>query len=86
MELSILTYDEARACHILRLKQGPCAAETFATTLTVCSNPRRVVRSLDTIHLAAAQLVSPELDALITYDRRMAEAAWLLGVTAQSPE
>jgi len=39
MELSILTYDDARACHILRLKQGPCAAETFTTTLTVCTNP-----------------------------------------------
>ena len=39
MELSILTYDDARACHILRLKQGLYAAETFTTTFTVCANP-----------------------------------------------
>jgi hypothetical protein len=36
---SILTYDNTRACHILSLKQGPYAAETFTSTLTVCSNP-----------------------------------------------
>ena len=46
----------------------------------------RVLRSLDAIHLAAAQLVSPALDALITYDRRMAEAARLLGFTVESPK
>jgi predicted nucleic acid-binding protein len=46
----------------------------------------RVLRSLDAIHLAAAQLVSPALDALITYDRRMAEAAASLGFTVASPE
>jgi predicted nucleic acid-binding protein len=46
----------------------------------------RVLRSLDAIHLAAAQLVSPVLDALITYDRRMAEAAASLGFTVASPE
>ena len=45
----------------------------------------RALRSLDAIHLAAAQLVSPALDALITYDRRMAEAARLLGFTVESP-
>jgi hypothetical protein len=45
-----------------------------------------VIRSLDAIHLAAAQLVSPALDALVTYDRRMAEAATQLGFTVESPE
>jgi predicted nucleic acid-binding protein len=44
-----------------------------------------VLRSLDAIHLAAAQLVSPALDALVTYDRRMAEAAALVGFPVESP-
>jgi len=44
-----------------------------------------VVRSLDAIHLAAAQLVAPSLSALVTYDRRMAEAAALLGFTVEAP-
>ena len=33
----------------------------------------RVLRSLDAIHLAAAQLFGDELTAVVTYDRRMAE-------------
>jgi predicted nucleic acid-binding protein len=45
----------------------------------------RVVRSLDAIHLAAALLISPELDALVTYDRRMVEAAGLVGLPVVSP-
>ena len=45
----------------------------------------RVLRSLDAIHLAAAQLVSPELEALVTYDRRMTQAAVLLGFTVVAP-
>jgi predicted nucleic acid-binding protein len=45
----------------------------------------RVLRSLDAIHLAAAQLISPQLDALVTDDRRMASAASLLGFTVEAP-
>jgi predicted nucleic acid-binding protein len=45
----------------------------------------RVLRSLDAIHLAAAQLVSGDLDALVTYDRRMTEAAKLLAFTVEAP-
>ncbi len=40
------------------------------------------LRSLDTIHLAAAQLVAPGLHAVVTYDRRMADSAALLGFAA----
>lgn len=43
------------------------------------------VRSLDAIHLAAAQLVAPVLRAVVTYDRRMAEAAEALGFAAARP-
>ena len=43
------------------------------------------LRSLDAIHLAAAQLVAPTLRAVVTYDRRMAEAAVSLGFAVASP-
>jgi predicted nucleic acid-binding protein len=43
------------------------------------------MRSLDAIHLAAAALIAPELTALVTYDRRMAEGAALLGFPVVSP-
>lgn len=43
------------------------------------------VRSLDAIHLAAAQLVAPTLTAVVTYDRRMADAAASLGFRVEAP-
>ena len=43
------------------------------------------LRSLDAIHLAAAQLVAPALRAVVTYDRRMAEAAASLGFSVTAP-
>ena len=43
------------------------------------------MRSLDAIHLAAAALIAPELTALVTYDKRMAEGAALLGFPVVSP-
>jgi predicted nucleic acid-binding protein len=43
------------------------------------------MRSLDATHLAAAALIAPELTALVTYDKRMAEGAALLGFPVVSP-
>ena len=43
------------------------------------------LRSLDAIHLAAAQLVAPALHAVVTYDRRMAKAAAALGFVVAAP-
>ena len=43
------------------------------------------LRSLDAIHLATALRLAEELDALVTYDRRMIEAATLLGLPVASP-
>lgn len=40
------------------------------------------LRSLDAVHLAAAQLLGAELEALVTYDARMAQAAAALGFRA----
>jgi predicted nucleic acid-binding protein len=44
------------------------------------------LRSLDAIHLAAALLIVPELDSVVTYDRRQAEGATSLGLHVESPK
>ena len=43
------------------------------------------VRSLDSIHLATAQLLGEDLSQIITYDDRMADAARSLGLKTTSP-
>ena len=48
--------------------------------------PTVQLRSLDAIHLAAAQIVGEELRAIVTYDRRMAAAAGDLGFVVEMPE
>jgi predicted nucleic acid-binding protein len=45
----------------------------------------RVLRSLDAVHLAAAQLFGDELTALVTYDRRVAAAASLVDLKIAAP-
>jgi uncharacterized protein len=47
--------------------------------------PATLLRSLDAIHLATAQLLAADLRALVTYDTRMAQAAVSLGLTVASP-
>ena len=44
-----------------------------------------VVRSLDAIHIASAELLGSELTALVTYDQRMADAARDTGLPVQLP-
>lgn len=46
--------------------------------------PRRL-GTLDAIHIATATLLGPDLEALVTYDRRMIEAARLYGLPVVSP-
>jgi predicted nucleic acid-binding protein len=43
------------------------------------------LRSLDAIHLAAAQTIGDALAALITYDRRMTDAANRIGLPVLAP-
>ena len=45
----------------------------------------RVLRSLDAVHLAAAERIGTELEGVVTYDQRMAEAATLLGLVVFAP-
>ena len=43
------------------------------------------LRTLDAIHVATALEIGPELEALVTYDNRLAEAAELEGITIARP-
>lgn len=45
----------------------------------------RVLRTLDAIHLATAMAIGDDLDAIVTYDHRMVEAAGLLGLLVAAP-
>lgn len=45
----------------------------------------RVLRSLDAIHLAAALVFGDDLTAIVTYDRRMADAAALVDAPVAVP-
>jgi predicted nucleic acid-binding protein len=47
--------------------------------------PGTLLRSLDAIHLAAAQLAGSDLRAIISYDQRMAGVATQLGLPVQAP-
>jgi uncharacterized protein len=49
------------------------------------NEPDRSLRSLDAIHLATARLLSPDLDALVTYDSRLASAATDAGLAVLAP-
>lgn len=47
--------------------------------------PGMILRSLDAIHLASAQLVGAGLRAVVTYDHRMETAGAALGLSVVSP-
>jgi predicted nucleic acid-binding protein len=45
----------------------------------------RILRTLDAVHVAAALAVGVELDEVITYDERMANAARIAGLRVETP-
>lgn len=47
--------------------------------------PGSLLRSLDAIHLASAQLLVTDLRAVVTYDQRMSRAATALGFSVVAP-
>jgi predicted nucleic acid-binding protein len=49
------------------------------------NEPDRSLRSLDAVHLATARLLGPDLDAIVTYDDRLATAASDAGLATASP-
>jgi predicted nucleic acid-binding protein len=48
--------------------------------------PDRSLRSLNAIHLATARIFGPDLDALVTYDNRLATAASDAGLMIVAPQ
>lgn len=68
---------------LARLDQILLGTEALDRAATLA--PTVQLRSLDAIHLAAAQIVGADLRAVITYDRRMADAAQDLGLAVESP-
>ncbi|MGH7748236.1 MAG: PIN domain-containing protein [Candidatus Dormibacteria bacterium] len=66
-----------------RLDQVLLSTELLDRAATLA--PNLLLRSLDAIHLAAAQVIGEELRAVITYDRRMAEAAGVLDLVVETP-
>ena len=44
-----------------------------------------MLRTLDAIHLATALALGDDLDAVVTYDERMVEAARLVGLASAMP-
>ncbi len=45
----------------------------------------QVLRTLDAIHLATAMAVGDDLEAIVTYDARMVDAARALGLSTATP-
>lgn len=45
----------------------------------------QVLRTVDAIHLATAMAVGDDLEAIVTYDERMVEAARLMGLSTATP-
>jgi predicted nucleic acid-binding protein len=50
------------------------------------NEPDRGLRSLDTIHLATARILGPDLDAIVSYDDRLLKAARDAGLATVSPQ
>lgn len=75
-----------------RLGQARAVLESF-TVLTLptelferaASLEPDLLRSLDALHLAAAMTIGDQLDGIVTYDDRLAEAATANGVAVFAP-
>lgn len=47
--------------------------------------PGTILRSLDAVHVASAQLVGGDLRAVVTYDHRMTDIAVAVGLSVAAP-
>ena len=66
-----------------RIMTVPMATDIVLESATV-GNP--YLRTLDAIHLATALAVAEEVSSFVTYDKRLAEAAALAGLSVEAPE
>jgi uncharacterized protein len=69
----------------LLLADVELVAMTDAVVESASHLPDPYLRSLDAIHLATALLLGDELDMLVTYDDRLADAARAHGIAVASP-
>lgn len=98
--LTLVTSDLARTELMRAVRRGAPASATLARdvletlhllhlTPAVLEDAGRLnpadLRSLDAIHLAAALSLGDDLEALVTYDDRQAQAAHALGVATAAP-
>jgi predicted nucleic acid-binding protein len=61
------------------------SVDTALLDLAGTMAPGSTVRSLDAVHLASAQLIGTDLRSVVTYDRRMTEAAATMGFRLDAP-
>ena len=71
------TRDALRSVHFIALSSDVCE-------LAADLEPA-VLRSLDAAHVATALGIGDDLDAVITYDQRLAEASFNLGLDVVAP-
>jgi predicted nucleic acid-binding protein len=69
----------------LMLSQVKLVAVSDAVIESASRLPDPMLRSLDAIHLATAQLIRDDIDALLSYDDRLLAAAAALSIPTASP-
>ncbi|MGL4176958.1 MAG: type II toxin-antitoxin system VapC family toxin [Dermatophilaceae bacterium] len=69
----------------LVLRRVELVAMSSAVVEAASRLPDPALRSLDSIHLATALLVRDDVDAVLTYDDRLATAATAHGLTVTAP-
>ena len=72
-----------RAIALLQRMATVPLADAIVISAATIGSP--VLRTLDALHLATAATIEPGLDAFVTYDRRLADAATSVGLTVASP-
>jgi predicted nucleic acid-binding protein len=74
----------AEAAEDLLADIGLVVVNTVVTMAAAWIRPL-TVRSLDALHVASARRLEGDLEALVTYDRRMIEAGQMAGLPVASP-
>ncbi len=76
-EFLLATREMLRAVHLVALTADICEAAAELDPV--------IMRSLDAAHLATALQLGSDLEAVVTYDERMADAALHLGIRVLTP-
>jgi predicted nucleic acid-binding protein len=67
---------------VQRIMTVPLAGDIVTSAATI-GNP--AIRTLDALHLATAVTIASELQAFVTYDKRLGDAATEVGLTVAAP-